>query len=71
MRSCWDRRMMIWLILTERRRETRRNLAQELDVCVRTIQNDIVALSLYYPIVTERGRYGCVKVMEGLRRPNA
>ncbi len=68
MKPCWDRRMTIWLILMERRQETMQNLAHELHVCSRTIQNDIVALSLYFPIVTERGRYGCVKIMD---RPRA
>lgn len=53
-----ERRNSIIEILCVRRFETIANLAQRLDVSVRTICRDIVVLSCTYPIETVRGRYG-------------
>ncbi len=56
--STLERREEILEILSLRRFETMGNLASELNVTRRTIQNDIVALSCFAPIYTVRGRYG-------------
>ena len=53
-----DRRAEIINILLVRRRITAKELADEFHVTVRTIQNDIQALSLGFPIYTNR----CVRI---------
>ena len=50
-----DRRAEIINILLVRRRITAKELADEFNVTVRTIQNDIQALSLGFPIYTKQG----------------
>lgn len=50
-----DRRAEIVSILLVRRRITAKELADEFNVTVRTIQNDIQALSLGFPIYTKQG----------------
>ena len=49
-----DRRAEIINILLVRRRITAKELADEFHVTVRTIQNDIQALSLGFPIYTKQ-----------------
>ncbi|MDO4554884.1 MAG: HTH domain-containing protein [Lachnospiraceae bacterium] len=49
------RRSEIVSILSTRRFITSKELAQEFHVSVRTIQNDILALSFDYPIYTKAG----------------
>lgn len=61
----FTRRLEIINILVYRRSEKIDVLARELGVCSRTIQTDICYLSAIYPVVTVRGRYGCVKLIEG------
>ncbi len=52
------RRAEIINILLVRRRITAKELADEFNVTVRTIQNDIQALSLGFPIYTKQGGDG-------------
>ena len=56
-----DRRAEIINILLVRRRITAKELADEFNVTVRTIQNDIQALSLGFPIYTKHVEC-CVKL---------
>lgn len=56
--STADRRMEIISILVVSGHVTSRELAQEFGVCVRTIRNDITALSYGYPIYTKQGAAG-------------
>lgn len=49
-------------ILMVRRRITAKELAEEFNVTVRTIQNDIQALSLGFPIYTRQGGDGGIFV---------
>jgi DeoR/GlpR family transcriptional regulator of sugar metabolism len=61
-----ERRKEIMETLCQRRHETMKNLAFQFGVSVRTIKNDIDILSLSYPLITMRGRYGGgVKVIDG------
>lgn len=61
-----ERREAILKVLCQRRQDKIDNLAFEFGVSIRTIKNDIVELSLAYPIETVRGRYGGgVKVADG------
>ena len=61
-----ERRQKILEILCVRRQETMENLAQEFNVTIRTIRNDIEELTLVHPIVTVRGRHGGgVRVADG------
>lgn len=60
-----ERRQEILEALCRRRKDNVKNLANEFDVSIRTIKYDIEALSLAYPIETERGHGGCVKVADG------
>lgn len=46
-------------------------LASELDVGMRTIRKDITALSLTFPILTVRGRYGGGVALADWFQPNA
>lgn len=50
-----DRRMEIISILVVNGHVTAKELAQESDVCIRTIRNDITAFSYGYPIYTKPG----------------
>ena len=56
------RRAEIISILMDRRRITAKELAEEFNVTVRTIQNDIQALSLGFPIYTRQGGDGGIFV---------
>ena len=56
------RRAEIISILMIRRRITAKELAEEFNVTVRTIQNDIQALSLGFPIYTRQGGDGGIFV---------
>lgn len=56
-----DRRAEIINILLVRRRITAKELADEFNVTVRTIQNDIQALSLGFPIYTKQGASCIIK----------
>ena len=59
-----ERRSEIMRILTARRCETATRLAAELDVSVCTIYRDVLALTVEYPLETQRGNGGCVKVAD-------
>ena len=59
-----QRRRNILEILCIRRYETRENLAFEFSVSKRTIENDVLLLSLEYPIYTMRGKNGGIYVEE-------
>ena len=52
-----ERRQAILEALNERRQDKVANLAFEFNVTERTIRNDILELSLTYPIYTVPGRY--------------
>ncbi|MEG9430571.1 MAG: DeoR family transcriptional regulator [Christensenellaceae bacterium] len=52
-----ERRQAILEALCERRQDKIENLAFEFDVTERTIRNDVLELSLTYPIYTVAGRY--------------
>ena len=51
-----DRRVEIISILLAKRHITAKELAVEFNVTVRTIHNDIQALSFGFPIYTKQGR---------------
>lgn len=53
-----ERRHRLLLLLCRRRHETVPALASYFGVSVRTVLRDVEALSLIYPIYTQRGRYG-------------
>lgn len=59
-----ERRMEIISILTVRRQITAKELAEEFGVTIRTIQNDIQALSPGYPIYTKQGGDGGIFMAE-------
>ena len=58
------RRMEIISILSAKGHATMRELAWELEVSRRTIMNDIISLSLYYPVYTKPGEGGGVFITE-------
>ena len=60
-----ERRRAIIEALCMRRRDTRENLAFEFGVSKRTIERDILTLSLKYPIYTISGNGGGIYVEEG------
>ena len=55
-------------ILIARRSETQATLAAELGVSVSTVYRDIVRLTVDYPLETQRGNGGCVKVADWYHR---
>lgn len=58
-----ERRIRLWLIVFRRKKVSVRELAEELEVCARTIRYDIAYMIGTYPIETVRGKYnGCVKL---------
>ncbi len=57
-----ERRNAILEVLCLRRFETVANLAFEFNVTDRTIRNDILILSLDYPIYTSKGNGGGIRV---------
>ena len=59
-----ERRQEILEILCQRRFEKRENLANEFGVNKRTIERDILTLSLSYPIYTIPGKGGGIKVAD-------
>lgn len=65
--SASERRRAIIEALCQRRYDTRENLASEFSVTKRTIENDVLALSLEYPIYTVQGNGGGIYVEEGYR----
>lgn len=62
-----ERRNAILEVLCLRRFETVENLAFEFGVTGRTIRNDILMLSLEYPIYTTQGNGGGIHVDEKYR----
>ena len=64
MRDCNERRAEIMRILIARRSETQATLAEELGVSVSTVYREIVRLTGDYPLETQRGNGGCVKVAD-------
>lgn len=68
--SAVDRKMEIISILVVSGHVTSRELAQEFGVCVRTIRNDITALSYGYPIYTKQGAAGGIFIMDSYKPYN-
>lgn len=60
-----ERRQALLELLCERRYEKMANLAFEFGVSRQTIQNDVLELSLSYPIYAVAGNNGGVFVSEG------
>ena len=59
-----ERRAEIMRILVARRATTMPVLARTFGVTTRTIQNDILALTVDYPLETKQGNGGCVEVAD-------
>lgn len=62
--SANERRAEIIRILVARRQENMQVLAAELGVTDRTIRNDILALTVDYPLETSRGNGGGVRIAD-------
>ncbi|MDT9701407.1 YafY family protein [Streptomyces sp. P17] len=63
-----DRLLSILLPLQNRGRVTATELAERLEVSVRTIYRDVEALSISgVPVYTERGRHGGIELLAGFR----
>lgn len=62
-----ERRNKILERLCVRRHDTRENLAVEFGVSKRTIERDVLALSLEYPLNTVRGNGGGIYVEDWYR----
>ncbi len=60
-----ERRQAILELLCQRRHETRENLAFEFGVSKRTIEYDVLQLSLDYPVYTTQGNGGGIHVVDG------
>src|SRR5918996_576722 len=63
-----DRLLAVLMLMQRRKRTTARELAERLEVSVRTIYRDIEALAASgVPIYSEPGRNGGVRLIEGYR----
>ena len=62
-----ERRQAILEVLCMRRHETRENLAHEFGVSKRTIEYDVLELSLSYPVFTIQGNGGGIYVTDDFR----
>lgn len=62
-----ERRRAILEALCIRRHDTRENLAFEFGVSKRTIEYDVLELSLNYPVYTAQGNGGGIYVVDGFR----
>ena len=62
-----ERRKAILEVLCTRRHETRENLAFEFGVSKRTIEYDVMSLSLEYPIYTTQGNGGGIHIADGFK----
>lgn len=62
-----ERRKAILEVLCARRHETRENLAFEFGVSKRTIEYDVLSLSLEYPVYTSQGNGGGIHVVDGFK----
>ncbi len=60
-----ERRRELLEVLCDRRFDTQANLAFEFGVSKRTIEYDVLELSLRYPVYTQKGTNGGVYVLEG------
>ena len=67
MRNPSERRMSIIETLSERRSDSIDNLAFELEVSRRTIQRDVLHLSLRFPIYTMQGKGGGILISDDFR----
>ena len=65
MRTAPERRQRILEILSDRRETTRKELALELGVDIRTISRDIIELTCSTPIETVQGNCGGIRVADG------
>ena len=63
-----ERRKRILEVLCLRRSDTRENLANEFGVSSRTIERDVVTLSLEYPVYTLQGTGGGIYVEKWCRQ---
>ena len=66
--STLERRDKIIELLCERRFVKIEYLVNEFGVCEKTVRNDILELSLSYPIFTKAGRTGGVYIAKGYYR---
>lgn len=65
-----ERRKAIWDKLRVRKSDTRNNLAFEFGVSLPTIDRDILALSMDYPIYTLQGKGGGIYVEDWYHERN-
>ena len=65
MQNTTERRQLILEYISDYRRVTIQNIADEFGISVRTAQRDVQILSCSYPIITENWRGGGVCAMDG------
>lgn len=68
--STWNRKLEIGDVLLTQRSTTAKELARRLGVSVRTIHNDILELSVRYPIYTKQGEHGEIFIDDEYRPYN-
>lgn len=65
--TSFERRLKILFLLNKCRKTTARELSQLYSVTPRTIRNDIVFLSRFVPLYTDKGYNGGIKLIDSYK----
>ena len=65
MQNTTERRQLILEFISDNRCVKMQQIADTFGICLRTAKTDVQILSCSYPIITEDGRAGGVRAMDG------
>lgn len=65
MQSTTERRQEILYFISDRRRTTYQQIAEEFNICYNTARNDVEVLMCSHPIEPVKGKGGGIRAMDG------